>query len=83
MPPEEAESRFEEALSVIVRAFTENDPFSASRPLLAVRSDRLSSRRRRSARTPPLWMAASSAESIKGCAHRGGNLLLDSSRRRS
>jgi alkanesulfonate monooxygenase SsuD/methylene tetrahydromethanopterin reductase-like flavin-dependent oxidoreductase (luciferase family) len=76
MPPEEAESRFEEALGVIVQAFTANEPFShhgrywsfdgiVVEPPPAQRPH------------PPLWMAASSAESIRGCALRGCNLLLD------
>jgi alkanesulfonate monooxygenase SsuD/methylene tetrahydromethanopterin reductase-like flavin-dependent oxidoreductase (luciferase family) len=76
MPPEEAESRFEEALAVLVRALGSDEPFSHQgrywhfdnivvEPPPAQRPH------------PPLWMAASSAESIRGCARRGVNLLLD------
>ena len=76
MPPGEAESRFEEALAVLLRALTANEPFSHHgrywqfdgiivEPPPAQRPH------------PPLWMAASSAESISGCARRGCNLLLD------
>ena len=76
MPPEEAESRFEEALAVILKAFTADEPFSHHgrnwnfdqiivEPPPAQRPH------------PPLWMAASSAQSIRGCAERGCNLLLD------
>ena len=76
MPPEEAESRFEEALAVLVRALGSDAPFShhgrywhfediVVEPPPAQRPH------------PPLWMAASSADSIRGCARRGVNLLLD------
>ncbi|MGE0259534.1 MAG: LLM class flavin-dependent oxidoreductase [Alphaproteobacteria bacterium] len=76
MPPEEAESRFDEALAVIVKAFAADQPFSHAgrywrfenivvEPPPAQRPH------------PPLWMAASSAESIRGCARYGANLLLD------
>src|SRR5689334_9769956 len=76
MPPQEAESRFDEALAIILRAFTSDEPFShhgrcwqfdgiVVEPPPAQRPH------------PPLWMAASSAGSIRSCARRGGNLLLD------
>jgi luciferase family oxidoreductase group 1 len=76
MPPEEAESRFEESLAVILKAFASDAPFShhgrywhfeniVVEPPPAQRPH------------PPLWMAASSAESIRACARRGCNLLLD------
>jgi alkanesulfonate monooxygenase SsuD/methylene tetrahydromethanopterin reductase-like flavin-dependent oxidoreductase (luciferase family) len=76
MPPEEAESRFEESLAVIVKAFASDEPFShhgrywrfeniTVEPPPAQRPH------------PPLWMAASSAGSIRFCAGRGANLLLD------
>ena len=76
MPPEEAESRFDEALAVIIKAFASDVPFShhgrywrfeniVVEPPPAQRPH------------PPLWMAASSAELIRLCARRGVNLLLD------
>ena len=76
MSPEEAESRFDEALAVILRAFTSDEPFShhgsywhfdniVVEPPPATRPH------------PPLWMAESSAGSIRFCARRGANLLLD------
>ncbi len=76
MPPEEAESRFEEGLAVILRAFGCDAPFSYHgrywhfdnvlvEPPPAQRPH------------PPLWLAASSAASIGDCARRGCNLLLD------
>ncbi len=76
MPPDEAEPRFDEALSVIVRAWTSNEKFShrgrfwqfdgiVVEPPPAQRPH------------PPLWMAAGSAASIADCARRGCNLLLD------
>lgn len=76
MPPAEAESRFEEALSVILRAFTSNEPFSHRGRYW--RFDEILVEPPPAQRPhPPLWMAASSAESIRACARRGGNLLLD------
>jgi alkanesulfonate monooxygenase SsuD/methylene tetrahydromethanopterin reductase-like flavin-dependent oxidoreductase (luciferase family) len=76
MPPEEAESRFEEGLEVILRAFASDAPFSHRgrywqfdqvlvEPPPAQRPH------------PPVWLAASSADSIRACARRGFNLLLD------
>src|SRR4051812_28006032 len=76
MPREEAESRFEESLAVLIKAFASDEPFShhgrywrfenvVVEPPPAQRPH------------PPLWMAASSAESIRSCAQRGVNLLLD------
>jgi luciferase family oxidoreductase group 1 len=76
MPPEEAESRFEEALSVILRAFASDAPFSHRGRYW--RFDNIVVEPPPAQRPhPPLWMAASSAESIKACARRGSNLLLD------
>src|SRR3954454_8348953 len=76
MPPQGAESRFEESLAVLIKAFASDEPFShhghywrfenvVVEPPPAQRPH------------PPLWMAASSAESIRSCARRGVNLLLD------
>jgi luciferase family oxidoreductase group 1 len=76
MPPEEAESRFEEALAVLIRALGSDAPFSHQGRYW--RFDNIVVEPPPAQRPhPPLWMAASSAESIRGCARRGVNLLLD------
>ena len=76
MPPEEAEGRFEEGLAVILQAFTKNEPFSHHGRYW--RFDEIVVEPPPAQRPhPPLWMAASSAESIRGCARRGCSLLLD------
>lgn len=75
IPVEESEARFEEALAVIIRAWTAGrfshhgrywqfedvivEPPVAQKP------------------HPPIWMAAGSAASIRRVAERGCNLLLD------
>jgi alkanesulfonate monooxygenase SsuD/methylene tetrahydromethanopterin reductase-like flavin-dependent oxidoreductase (luciferase family) len=76
LPIEEAEARFEEALDVIRRAWTSDQPFShrgtywryddiVVEPAPAQRPH------------PPLWMAAGSADTIRKVARRGAKLLLD------
>jgi alkanesulfonate monooxygenase SsuD/methylene tetrahydromethanopterin reductase-like flavin-dependent oxidoreductase (luciferase family) len=76
MPPGEAESRFEESLAVILKAFTSDEPFSHEGRYW--RFDNIVVEPPPATRPhPPLWMAASSAESIRSCARRGANLLLD------
>jgi alkanesulfonate monooxygenase SsuD/methylene tetrahydromethanopterin reductase-like flavin-dependent oxidoreductase (luciferase family) len=76
MPPEEAAPRFDEALEVIRRAFVSSEPFSHRGRFWSF--DNIVVEPPPAARPhPPLWMAASSAESIRGCARRGCNLLLD------
>ena len=76
VPPEEAEARFDEALHVLVRAWTRNERFSHNgrywqfkdiivEPPAAQRPH------------PPLWMAAGSDNAIRRVAERGCNLLLD------
>ena len=76
IPMEEAEERFDEALSVLVKAWTSNEPWShrgkywhfdevVVEPPTAQQPH------------PPLWMGAGSRESIEKVAARGHNLLLD------
>jgi alkanesulfonate monooxygenase SsuD/methylene tetrahydromethanopterin reductase-like flavin-dependent oxidoreductase (luciferase family) len=76
VPQEEAEARFEEAVEVITRSWTERSRFShhgrfwhfediVVEPPPAQRPH------------PPLWMAAGSSVSIHRAAARGLNLLLD------
>jgi len=73
---EEAEARFDEALAVMIRAFTERGRFShrgrfwrfediVVEPPPAQRPH------------PPLWVAAGSVSSIRRAAARGFNLILD------
>jgi alkanesulfonate monooxygenase SsuD/methylene tetrahydromethanopterin reductase-like flavin-dependent oxidoreductase (luciferase family) len=74
--PEEAQARFDEALEVMIRAWTERRRFShcgrfwrfediVVEPPPAQRPH------------PPLWVAAGSADSIRRAAARGFNLILD------
>jgi len=76
VPASEAEARFDEALEVIVKAWTMTERFSHHgrywnfdniivEPPSAQKPH------------PPLWMAAGSRESIRKVAERGCNLLLD------
>jgi alkanesulfonate monooxygenase SsuD/methylene tetrahydromethanopterin reductase-like flavin-dependent oxidoreductase (luciferase family) len=76
IPPEEADARFEEALAVMIRSWTEPARFShhgrfwcfediVVEPPPAQRPH------------PPLWVAAGSDASIRRAAQRGFNLILD------
>ena len=76
IPIEEAEPRFDEALTVILRAWTTAGRFShngrfwrfediAVEPLPAQKPH------------PPVWVAAGSPRAIRRVAERGANLLLD------
>jgi alkanesulfonate monooxygenase SsuD/methylene tetrahydromethanopterin reductase-like flavin-dependent oxidoreductase (luciferase family) len=76
LPQEEAEPRFEEAIEVIMRAWTSRAPFShhgrfwhfediVVEPPTAQRPH------------PPFWVAAGSPRSIRRAAARGFNLILD------
>jgi len=75
LPMEEADSRFEESLEVITKAFTSETPFSHGgkywqfenivvEPPTAQRPH------------PPFWMGAGSASSVRQVAERGYNMLL-------
>lgn len=76
MPPEEAEPRFEEALSVLVRALSSDVPFSHRGQFFRF-DEVIVEPPPQQLPHPPLWMAASSEGSITTCARRGYNLLLD------
>src|SRR4029077_16235623 len=76
IPVGEADARFNEALDVIVKAWTAKERFSHHgkywrfedimvEPPTAQRPH------------PPLWMGAGSRESIRNVAARGYNLLID------
>jgi alkanesulfonate monooxygenase SsuD/methylene tetrahydromethanopterin reductase-like flavin-dependent oxidoreductase (luciferase family) len=76
VPQEEAESRFDEALDVLLRAWTSSEPFSHHGRhwrFDAVRVEPPPAQQPH----PPIWMAAGSAASIGKVAARGFNLLLD------
>lgn len=76
LAPAEAEPRFEEALSLVLRALASDAPFSHAGRFwrfeqIAVEPPPFQRPH------PPLWLAAGSPASITACARRGANLLLD------
>jgi alkanesulfonate monooxygenase SsuD/methylene tetrahydromethanopterin reductase-like flavin-dependent oxidoreductase (luciferase family) len=74
--PEEAEARFDEALEVMVRAFTERDRFS-HRGRFWRFEDIVVEPPPAQKPHPPLWVAGGSAASIRRAAAGGFNLILD------
>jgi alkanesulfonate monooxygenase SsuD/methylene tetrahydromethanopterin reductase-like flavin-dependent oxidoreductase (luciferase family) len=74
--PEEAEARFEEALSLMIRAWTERSRFS-HRGRFWRFEDIVVEPPPAQKPHPPLWVAAGSAASIRRAAARGFNLILD------
>jgi alkanesulfonate monooxygenase SsuD/methylene tetrahydromethanopterin reductase-like flavin-dependent oxidoreductase (luciferase family) len=76
MAPEEAEPRFEEALAVMIRAWTADEPFSHHGRYWHFENVIVEPPPVQTPH-PTLWMAASKPESIRDCARRGFNLLLD------
>jgi alkanesulfonate monooxygenase SsuD/methylene tetrahydromethanopterin reductase-like flavin-dependent oxidoreductase (luciferase family) len=74
--PEEAEARFDEALEVMIRAFTERGRFS-HRGRFWRFEDIVVEPPPAQKPHPPLWVAAGSAASIRRAAARGFNLILD------
>lgn len=76
VPPAEAEARFDEALEVLVQAWTRTERFSHHGRFWQFESivvEPQSAQRPH----PPLWMAAGSDDSIRKVAARGCNLMLD------
>jgi alkanesulfonate monooxygenase SsuD/methylene tetrahydromethanopterin reductase-like flavin-dependent oxidoreductase (luciferase family) len=73
---EEAEARFDEALDVIVRAWTTRGRFSHHGRFWQFEEVLVEPPPYQTPH-PPLWMAAGSAESVRRVAERGANLLLD------
>lgn len=76
IPMEEAGERFEEALDVLTRAWTSDDPWSHSGKYwnfsnVIVEPPTIQKPH------PPFWMGAGSPNSIEAVAERGFNLLLD------
>jgi alkanesulfonate monooxygenase SsuD/methylene tetrahydromethanopterin reductase-like flavin-dependent oxidoreductase (luciferase family) len=74
--PEEAQARFEEALEVMIRAWTERSRFS-HRGRYWRFEDIVVEPPPAQQPHPPLWVAAGSAHSIRSAATRGFNLILD------
>jgi alkanesulfonate monooxygenase SsuD/methylene tetrahydromethanopterin reductase-like flavin-dependent oxidoreductase (luciferase family) len=76
IPPEEAEARFEEALEVLVRAWTSDERFSHHGACWRY-DDVVVEPPPFQRPHPPLWIPASSPASVRRVAERGANLLLD------
>jgi alkanesulfonate monooxygenase SsuD/methylene tetrahydromethanopterin reductase-like flavin-dependent oxidoreductase (luciferase family) len=75
-PPEEAEARFEEALAVMMRAWTTRERFS-HRGRFWHFEDIVVEPPPSQKPHPPLWVAAGNPVSIRRAAARGFNLILD------
>lgn len=74
--PEEAEARFDEALEVMIRAWSERGRFS-HRGRFWRFEDIVVEPPPAQQPHPPLWVAAGSASSIRRAAARGFNVILD------
>ena len=76
VPPAEADARFDEALDVILKAWSSGERFS-HRGRYWQFDDILVEPPTQQKPHPPIWMAAGSAPSIRRVAERGCNLILD------
>jgi alkanesulfonate monooxygenase SsuD/methylene tetrahydromethanopterin reductase-like flavin-dependent oxidoreductase (luciferase family) len=76
VPASEAEARFDEALDVMIKAWTRTERFSHHGRYWNF-DDIIVEPPTAQKPHPPLWMAAGSRESIRKVAERGCNLLLD------
>jgi alkanesulfonate monooxygenase SsuD/methylene tetrahydromethanopterin reductase-like flavin-dependent oxidoreductase (luciferase family) len=76
IPMEEADARFEEALDVIVKAWTSESRFSHHGRFWKF-EDIVVEPPTAQKPHPPLWMGAGNPDSIRKVAERGHNLLLD------
>src|SRR5215831_536799 len=76
IPQEEAQARFEEALALMIRAWTTRERFSHRGRFWHV-EDVVVEPPPAQLPHPPLWVAAGSAPSIRRAAARGFNLILD------
>jgi alkanesulfonate monooxygenase SsuD/methylene tetrahydromethanopterin reductase-like flavin-dependent oxidoreductase (luciferase family) len=76
VPYQEAEARFEEALKVIITAWTSNVRFSHSGRFWQYQ-DAVVEPPPSQQPHPPIWIAASKPDSIRSVAARGFKLLLD------
>jgi probable F420-dependent oxidoreductase len=76
IPPEEAQVRFDEALEIILRAWTTRERFSHEGRFWRFKNVVVEPPPMQ-APHPPLWTGAGSPASIKRAAQRGQNLILD------
>jgi len=76
IPIEEADARFEESLSVILKAWTSERRFSHHGTYWKF-DDIIVEPPTRQKPHPPIWIAAGSPDSIRKVARRGAKLLLD------
>jgi alkanesulfonate monooxygenase SsuD/methylene tetrahydromethanopterin reductase-like flavin-dependent oxidoreductase (luciferase family) len=76
IPIEEAEARFDEALTILVKSWTAGERFTYAGRYWSY-DDIVVEPKPYQKPHPPLWMAASSASSIRRVAESGCNLLLD------
>jgi probable F420-dependent oxidoreductase len=76
IPPEEAQARFDEALDVILKAWTTRERFSHEGRFWRFQNVVVEPTPRQ-APHPPLWTGAGSPASIQRAARRGHNLILD------
>jgi alkanesulfonate monooxygenase SsuD/methylene tetrahydromethanopterin reductase-like flavin-dependent oxidoreductase (luciferase family) len=76
IPPEEAQARFDEAVEVMIRAWTERNRFSHQGRFWKF-EDIVVEPPPAQKPHPPLWVAAGSPASIRRAAARGFNLILD------
>ena len=74
--PEEARSRYEETLDVVVKSWTSSERFSYDGRFFQFR-DVVVEPRPIQQPHPPIWVAAGSEGSVKEAAGRGHRLLLD------
>jgi alkanesulfonate monooxygenase SsuD/methylene tetrahydromethanopterin reductase-like flavin-dependent oxidoreductase (luciferase family) len=76
IPMEEADERFEEALGIIIKAWTSDAPWSHRGKYWQFENVVVEPPTAQKPH-PPLWMGAGRPESIKKVAEHGSNLLLD------
>jgi alkanesulfonate monooxygenase SsuD/methylene tetrahydromethanopterin reductase-like flavin-dependent oxidoreductase (luciferase family) len=76
IPPEQAQARFDEAIEVILKAWTTRERFSHEGRFWRFK-DIVVEPPPKQAPHPPLWMGAGSPASIKRAAQHSYNLILD------
>src|SRR4029079_13500186 len=76
IPFAEAEERFEESLTLILKAWTSNERFSYHGKLWNFETHVLETPTQQKPH-PPIWMAAGNPDSIRNVARHGAKLLLD------
>jgi alkanesulfonate monooxygenase SsuD/methylene tetrahydromethanopterin reductase-like flavin-dependent oxidoreductase (luciferase family) len=76
IPPEEAQARFDEALEIILKAWTTPERFSHAGRFWRFKNIVVEPPPKQVPH-PPLWTSAASPASIKRVAERGHNLILD------